>query len=144
MIREWRIILKLILNNCLRGFELDLSGLGSGPIVKRCECWNEPSNYIQKRNLFVNPATGRRYSDSLRAVRYGVRTAVETGIIFFLSFPTGAGAGPAFSTMDPDYRGVALITHPCLAPRLRMSGAIPMLPLYTSYGVLWGYQLSEC
>jgi len=82
---------------------------------------------------------------ALRAVRYGVRTLVETrGIIFSLPFPTVPGAGPAFSTIDPDYRGVALITHPCLAPRLRMSGAIPMLPLYASYGVLWGYQLSEC
>ena len=37
---EWRIILKLILNNCLWGFELDLSGLGSGPTVERRERWN--------------------------------------------------------------------------------------------------------
>jgi hypothetical protein len=142
---EWRIILKLILNSCLWGFEFDLSGLGSGSIVERCERWNEPSNYIQKRNLFFNRTTGRRYSDSLRAVRYGVRTLLETrSFIFSLPFPIGPGAGSAFSTMSTVYRGVAFITHPYLAPRLRMSGAIPLLPFYASYGVLWSYQLSEC
>jgi len=49
-------------------------------------------------------------------------------LMFSLPFPTGPGAGPAFCTMDKVYRGVALITHVYLASRLRMSGAILLLP----------------
>ena len=91
---EWRIILKLILNNCLWGFELYLSGLGLGQIVERCECWNELSNYIQKRNLFVYRATGRRYSATGRTVRSS-NPGGDKRYYLFLTLPDCAWGRPS-------------------------------------------------
>jgi hypothetical protein len=74
------------------------------------------------------------------ATRYGLdgpRIESRWGARFSASVQTCRGAHPAFYTMGKGSlsqgysgRGVALITHPHLAPRLRKCRAIPLLPLW--------------
>jgi hypothetical protein len=63
------------------------------------------------------------------------------GARFFVHVQTGPGAHPASCTMGsgsfPGVKrpGVVLTTHSLLAPRLRMSRAIPLLPLWALGGL---------
>jgi hypothetical protein len=70
----------------------------------------------------------------IRAGRSGVRKPVEENIsLFFKNVQTGFGAHPALYSMGTEVlfrgkavRGVMLTTHLHVAPRLGMSGAIPL------------------
>jgi hypothetical protein len=82
-----------------------------------------------------------RYSDWLRAGRFKDR--IPVGARFSVHVQTGPGAHPASCTMGTEFfsrgysgRGVVLTTHPVLAPRSRMSRAIPLLPLKALGGLL--------
>ena len=71
----------------------------------------------------------------LWAVRYGVRTLVERrNFIFCLLFPTGPGAGPAFSAIDTVYRDVALITPPLPSAEFKNEWSYTLPP---SLCLLW-------
>jgi hypothetical protein len=82
-------------------------------------------NTIQTMNLliFLWPGQRSRFKDSLRAGWYGDQILV--GAKFSGSVQIGPGAYPAPYTMGTGSfpgesdRGVAMTTHPHLAPRLR-------------------------
>jgi hypothetical protein len=44
---------------------------------------------------------------------------------------------PRFIFLGQSGRGVMLTTYLCLVPRLRLSGAVPLLPLCTSMAWIW-------
>jgi hypothetical protein len=88
------------------------------------------------------------YSDSLRTVRFGVRTPLgQKDFLFWMPMKTGPGANPDSCMLGTvavyaggGGRGVLLTTHCQLAPRLRMRGLYPCstslrrpLPSYTSF-----------
>jgi hypothetical protein len=84
--------------------------------------------------------TSRVCSDWLRAGRSGDR--IPVGARFYAPVQTGPGSHPASCTMGtgsfPGAKrpGRGADHPPILAPRSRMSRAIPLLPLYTNRGLL--------
>jgi hypothetical protein len=92
------------------------------------------------------------YTSSLSATRYGLHCRGSSNpdrneIVFLLqNLQTGPGTPPSpdgryrpsFPGVKRPGRGVALITHPHLAPRFSTSRAVPLLPLCVYRGMLRG------
>ena len=113
-------------------WELELQSFLSSSVI----CALVTHSYVEHKLTEV-PRLRSRYSDSLRAGRFGVRKpVVERYFLFFR--PVHTGAAPAYCTHE--YRGSWTgikrsrrdADH---APRLRISGAIPLLPVHL-HGVL--------
>jgi hypothetical protein len=109
--------------HCLRSF-LNVSDPVSNPYIRKI---------ISATRFWAGPGSSVGIPTELRAGRSGDRIPVVAR--FFAHVQTGPGAHPDFCTMGTgsfpgvNSRCVVLTSHPLLAPRLRMSRAIPLLPL---------------